>query len=204
MSKILTTESVLLNYAAWYAMRYFPSLAKLRESLMKKSANNTILVNTVMAEMGQYINEERTVDGLVRMYTEQSKTCPYIEQKLRAKKFQIDIIETTLEAYGDTFTSWNNYENTITRKIQDFLTKNRSRRYISGALTGKYPNFKQEISSLIETLCPDETGSIRSEFEKLSRKHDRNNPKERQKIVQKLLLKGFPYDDIRKILEKNR
>ncbi|EKD30375.1 MAG: hypothetical protein ACD_78C00073G0003 [uncultured bacterium (gcode 4)] len=202
MPKILTTESSLLNYAAWYAMRYFPSLAKLREALMKKSANAEPLVNIIMAEMGQYICEERTVDGLVRMYTEQSKTRPYIEQKLKAKKFQIDIIETTLEAYGDTFTSWNNYENTITRKIQDFLIKNRSRRYISGALTGKYPNFKQEIYSLIETLCPDESGSIQCEFEKLSRKHDANNPKERQKIIQKLLLKGFPYDGIKKSLRK--
>ncbi|MDP2104044.1 MAG: RecX family transcriptional regulator [Candidatus Gracilibacteria bacterium] len=200
MSKILTTESSLLNYAAWYAMRYFPSLAKLREALMKKSANAEPLVSIVMAEMGQYICEERTVDGLVRMYTEQSKTRPYIEQKLKAKKFQIDIIEITLEAYGDTFISWNNYENTITRKIQDLLTRNRSRRYISGALTGKYPNFKQEIYSLIETLCPDETEAIRSEFEKLCKKHDTGSPKERQKIIAKLLAKGFPYDKVRNVV----
>lgn len=202
MPKILTTESALLNFAAWYAMRYFPSLAKLREALMKKSAANQPLVETVMKEMGQYINEERTVDGLVRMYTEQSKTRPYIEQKLRAKKFQLSIIETTLEAYRETFTSWNNYENTITRKIQDFLTKNRSRRYISGTLTIKYPIFKQEIASLIETLCPDETEAIRSEAEKLSRKHDASNPKERQKIIQKLLLKGFSYDEVKKAMKK--
>lgn len=156
MSKILTTESALLNYAAWYAMRYFPSLAKLRESLMKKSANNEPLVSIVMTEMGQYINEERTIDGLVRMYTEQSKTRPYIEQKLRAKKFQLDIIEATLEAYQNTFTSWDNYENIITRKIQDLLAKNRSRRHISQVLGQKYPIFKHEISSLIETIYPDE------------------------------------------------
>lgn len=44
MPRILTTEESLLNYAAWYAMRYFPSLQKLRESLMKKSMNNTRIV----------------------------------------------------------------------------------------------------------------------------------------------------------------
>lgn len=37
MSRILTTQESLLNYAAWYATRYFPSLRKLREALMKKS-----------------------------------------------------------------------------------------------------------------------------------------------------------------------
>lgn len=65
MPRILTTKDALMNYAAWYAMRYFPSLRKLRESLMKKSFNNTALVDEVMKEMGEYISEERTVDGLV-------------------------------------------------------------------------------------------------------------------------------------------
>ncbi len=86
-SRILTTQESLMNYAAWYAMRYLPSIEKLRESLMKKSAKNNLLVDSVMEEMTTYISEKRTIDGLVQMYTEQGKTQLYIEQKLKTKKF---------------------------------------------------------------------------------------------------------------------
>lgn len=176
-------------------------MAKLREALLKKSANNDAIVGKVMAEMGQYISEERTVEWLVRMYTEQSKTRPYIEQKLRAKKFQKEIIETTIESYRESFTSWNNYENVVTRKIRELLQKNRSLRYIRGTLIQRFPNFKNEISSLIDTLCPDETEAIRTEFEKLAKKYDSTNLKEWQKIIGKLSLKGFSYDAIRKAMD---
>lgn len=83
--KILTSESALLNFAAWYAMRYLPSRAKLRTALMKKSADNEAIVRNVMAEMEQYISEERTIEGLVRMWLERGKTESYIRSKLREK-----------------------------------------------------------------------------------------------------------------------
>lgn len=203
MSRILTTEESLLNYAAWYAMRYFPSLRKLREALMKKSLDNTVLVEAVMERMSEYISEERTVDGLVRMYVEQSKTRPYIEQKLRLKKFGDGIIANTLESYADSFHSWGSYEQTITRKIQDYLQKNKSRKYISGTLIEKYPNFKNEIRAVLNEAIPDETGAIFSELEKLARKHDIADRGERQKIIRKLSMKGFPYDAIKKAMQES-
>ncbi len=200
MSRILTTKESLLNYAAWYAMRYLPSFRKLREVLMKKTLQNAILVESVMSEMKEYISEERTVDGLVRMYTEQSKTRPYIEQKLRQKKFAEDIIIQTLESYKDSFFSWNSYEQTIGRKIIDYLGKSKSKKFINGTLSQKYPNFKKEITALLDELVPDEAESVLLEYEKLSKKHDIANSKERQKIVQKLLLKGFSYDSIKRVM----
>lgn len=200
MSRILTTKESLLNYAAWYAMRYFPSLRKLQESLMKKSLNNEVLVASVMEEMAAYISEERIVDGLVRMYTEQSKTRPYIEQKLKLKKFGEDIIMSILESYRDSFVSWTVYEQVITRKMNDYLGKNKSKKYIIGTLTQKYPNFKNEINTLLNDVIPDETEAIQTEFTKLSEKYDITSKKERQKVIQKLCLKWFPYDVIRKVM----
>ena len=200
MPRILTTQESLMNYAAWYAMRYFPSLQRLREALIKKSLNNEILVDTVMKEMSEYIFEERTVDGLVRMYTEQSKTRSYIEQKLRLKKFGGEIITSTLDSYRELFISWTTYEQVITKKMSDYLEKNKSKRYIIGTLSEKYPNFKNEIVTLLEELSPDETESIREEFIKLSQKYDVTNRKEQQKIIQKLCMKGFSYDGIKKVM----
>ena len=200
MSRILTTKESLLNYAAWYAMRYFPSLRKLREALMKKSLGNEALVVSVMKEMSEYISEERTVDGLVRMYTEQSKTRPYIERKLRLKKFGEDVIITILESYRDSFISWSAYEQVVTKKVNDYLKKNKSKKYIIGTLTQGYPNFKNEIHILLNDVAPDETEAVQEEFAKLSQKYDVTHQKERQKVVQKLCLKGFPYDLIRKTM----
>ena len=201
MPRILTTKDALMNYAAWYAMRYFPSLRKLRESLQKKSFNNTALVDEVMKEMGEYISEERTVDGLVRSYIEQSKTRPYIEQKLKLKKFGEEIIISTLESYRDSFTSWTSYESTITRKMNDYLGKNKSKRYIIGTLIQKYPNFKNEITELLNGASPDETESIQRELAKLSGKYDVTDKKDRQKIMQKLCTKWFPYDAVKKVMK---
>lgn len=189
MPRILTTEESLLNYAAWYAMRYFPSFRKLREALMKKSLNNEALVASVMKEMTTYISEERTVDGLVRMYTEQGKTRPYIEQKLRLKKFEEDIITATLESYHNSFISWTAYEQVITKKMENYLQKNKSKKYIIGILTQGYPNFKNEINTLLNNVAPDETESIQREFIKLSKKYDLSHKKERQKVIQKLCLR---------------
>ncbi len=201
MSRILTTEESLLNYAAWYAMRYFPSLQKLRESLMKKSMNNELIVDRVMKQMSEYISEERTVDGLVRMYVEQSKTRPYIEQKLKLKKFGKEVIHSTLESYADSFVSWNAYEQVISRKLNNYLEKNKSKKYIIGTLTQKYPNFKHELIQLLEEAAPDEMEVVQQEFLKLSKKHDVTDRKEQQKIVQKLCMKGFSYDTIKKVMK---
>ncbi len=203
MGKILKTQESLMNYAGWYAMRYFSSLQKLREALMKKSLNNEIIVNTVMMEMSAYISEERTVDGLVRMYTEQSKTRPYIEQKLRAKKFAKDVIISSLDVYENAFISWDLYEQTITQKIFSYLQKHKSKRYIIGTLGQKYPNFKQNILALLDQIAPDEMESIQEEYIKLAQKFDSNNSKERQKIVQKLSMKGFSYDSIKKVMRES-
>lgn len=201
MSRILTTEESLMNYAAWYALRYFPSLRKLREALMKKSAGNESIVAPVMDQMAEYISEERTVDGLVRMYVEQSKTRPYIEQKLRTKKFDDSIVITTLDTYGDSFISWNAYEQTIRGKAENYLQKGKSKKYITGTLTQKYPNFKHEIIALVGALVPDETDALHREYVKLSQKHDVADRKEHQKVVQKLYLKGFSFDDIKRVTE---
>lgn len=200
MPRILTTEESLLNYAAWYAMRYFPSLRKLREALMKKSEKNESLVEAVMKEMNQYISEERTVDGLVRIYVEQSKTRPYIEQKLKLKKFGEDTIMATLDAYQESFISWPAYEQVINRKMTDYLGKNKSRKYITGTLVQKYPIFKNEITALMDRLSSDEIGAVQAEFEKLSGKHDMANQKERQRVIQKLCTKGFSFNLIKKVM----
>lgn len=188
-SRILSTKEALLNYAAWYAMRYLPSRRKLHEALMKKTAQNTVLTEGVMNEMSEYISEERTVDGLVRMYTEQSKTRPYIEQKLRLKKFEEEIIVSILDSYQDSFLSWGGYEQTITRKIDTYLQKNKSKKYISGTLAQAYPNFKHEITLLLNEYAPDESEAVQAEYKKLTTKHDITSSKERQKVIQKLCLK---------------
>lgn len=200
MPKILTTEPPLLNYAAWYAMRYMPSYRKLEEALIKKTWGNTVLALSVASKMQEYISEERTVDGLVRMYLDQGKTIAYVAQKLRNKKFDSEVTRKIFEEYEEWFASWQTYSHNIERKINDLILKNKSKQYIRGALLQKYPSFKIEIGELLDIHCSDETESIRNEYEKLQKKHDINDSKERQKLIQKLCMKGFSYDLIKKVI----
>lgn len=204
MPRILTKKEPLMNYAAWYAMRYLPSMQKLREALLKKSGNHTLLTEEVMAEMTTYIHEEQTVEGLVRMYTEESKTRPYIEQKLRLKKFEAGIIASVLDSYIDTFESWKEYEQVITKKISDYRDRNKSGKYIFGTLAQKYPSFKTEIAELLQETSPLEDEAVLVEYEKLCKKHDIRESKEREKVIQKLCLKGFSYDTIKRIMRENQ
>ena len=202
MPRILTKKEPLMNYAAWYAMRYLPSMRKLQEALLKKSGNNASITEDVMKEMATYIHEEQTVEGLVRMYTEQSKTRSYIEQKLRLKKFEMEVITSILDSYSGTFESWREYEQTITKKMHDYREKNKSSKYIFGTLVQKYPNFKQEISESLKELYPDEDEIVQTEYLKLSKKHDISVAKERQKVIQKLCMKGFSYNTIKRVMQE--
>ena len=201
MSRTLTTKESLMNYAAWYAMRYLPSSNRLREALMKKTLKNDILVDSVMTEMIQYISEDRTVDGLVRMYIDQRKTRPYIEKKLCLKKFNPDIISTTLDVYSHSFTSWITYEHIIERKIHEYNSKNKSKSYIYWMLVQRYPLFKNDIKILLDETIPSEWEMIRWEYLKLCQRYDKTDKKEQQKIRQKLYTKWFPFDLIRKIIQ---
>lgn len=204
MIKILTTETRLMNYAAWYAMRYMPSFRKLQEVLMKKSWDNSVLVNVVSTRMQEYISEERTVDGLVRMHLDQGKTIEWVKRKLKEKLFDPEVTAKVLEEYGEWFASWNTYAQNIERKVQEFVSKGKSKQYIRWALLQKYPSFKSEIAELLEAYCADETESVLKELQKLQKKHDIGDMKERQKLIQKLCLKGFSYDLIRTVLKTER
>jgi len=200
-SKILTTESSLLNFAAWYAMRYFPSLAKLRTALMKKSDNNEAIMANVMAEMTQYISEEKTVEGLVRMYLERGKTERYIRLKLREKQFDRVVVEAILAEYLDQISDWKTYEKTVERKIANMLEKNKSKRFIENTFSRTFSQFSSEIKILLERLCPDDTEALRAELAKLTDGHNPSDRKERERIIRKLLSRGFSYDAIRRIMQ---
>lgn len=152
--------------------------------------------------MKEYISEERTIDGLVRMYIDNGKPRSYIVNKLREKKFDDEVMERILLEYNDSFSSYKNYEYIIQKKIKDLISLKKSRRAINMVLVQKYPLFKSEITETLVLLCSDETESIRYEIEKLLKKHDTSDRKERDKLMQKICNKGFSYDKVRKVMEE--
>jgi hypothetical protein len=94
-----------------------------------------------------------------------------------------------LDSYSDSFICWDSYERLITQKIHQYIEKNKSGKYIFGMLVQKYPNFKSEITNLLDELSLDEGRVVHIELLKLSQKHDLSIQKERQKLVQKLCYK---------------
>lgn len=200
--KILLTAEKLTNYAAWYVLRYMPSRAKLQSALMKKSDNNETLVTEVMTEMERYIHEDRTVEGLVRMWIERGKTEQYIRMKLREKLFDSDVVERILGEYSENISSFATYEKVVEQRISVLLARGKSRGFILGTLRREYPRFHEEIEQKLSDSSSGDTESLTLWLEKLSHKHDFHERTGRQKAIASLLQKGFRYDDIVRQMEQ--
>jgi len=78
------------------------------------------------------------------------------------------------------------------------LERGKSRRFIEMTLRGLYPLFTDQINILLDSLCLDEADIIRGTIQKYASQYDLGDPKSRQKIIQKLVARGFGYDLIKK------
>jgi len=97
----------------------------------------------------------------------------------------------------------------LRRKIEIFTSKGKSRYHIFQKL-GETKWDREILKWLLQEYFPDwEWENIKREYEKLSStlsqphslQEQGANHKNRQKIIQKLLSKGFRYDDIKKVLQ---
>lgn len=202
--KTIRTAERLLKYAGWYALRYMPSRAKLREALMKKSEDDAVLVDGIMIQMDGYIAEDRTIESLVRLWLDRGKTESYIRTKLRERQFDPAIVDRILDEYRTGLSDWYTYAKNVERRIISLLERGKSRKIIELTLAREYPRFRLEIQSLLDILSPDDTASLIREIEKLSHRHDPSDPKSRDKLIRKLMMRGFSYDAVRKGLDQKQ
>ncbi len=182
------------NYALNYYLRYYPSIKKFREKLYNKSWGDEKLVTEVIDSIESIIVEKQVIESKIRLYISRNKNLNYIKSKLFEKWFEKEMYEEILN---------NNYNldetlldrEYIKRKVFDYKEKWKSKKYIFGQLF-----WRREDKDLIESVLDEvyweekEIDAVIIEYEKLKWKC------EWKKIIEKLLRKGFRYEDVKNVI----
>ena len=182
----------LKNYAEWYYFRYYPSNEKFFKKLCEKWELSD--AEKIYAEMQEFLVEERTLETLIENYIHRNKNYRYIQTKMREKLFPQEKVEKYLEKYKESGKSLLR-EDYLIRKIENFLHKGKSMNYIFQKLW-ETPEDKVLLEKIFEQHFSDaDSNALKKEYEKIKDKF------EKQKVIQKLLIKGFIYNDIKKLFQ---
>lgn len=188
------TFETLRDYAINYYLRYYPSTKKLKEKLVKKSHNDEKLALSVIKSLDNIIAEKQVIEAKIRFYIWKNKNLSYIKSKLYEKWFEKDEYEEILMTNLDLDNTLLDNEY-VKRKIIDYKNKWKSRNYIFQKLFERSEDKDIINESLNEYFTEgDELENIKSEYEKIMWKYERN------KIIERLLRKWFSYDDIKRVL----
>ncbi len=182
----------LRRYAEWYYTRYFPSRAILYEKLLKK-AENLEQVENVMESIKDLFVEKNIIESHIRNYISQWKTRYFIEQKLRQKKFDKDLIQQVLWDFQETFHDPDTYKKTLENRVKKAIQKGMAYRKISYELARDFPEARALVQEMLWEYN-DQYVLCTTVIPKLSRSHSWED------LVRKCLEKGFSLSDIRKSL----
>ncbi|MDD3646408.1 MAG: RecX family transcriptional regulator [Candidatus Gracilibacteria bacterium] len=199
----------IIDYAIWYYLRYYPSIKKLENKLKQKfgpdskkgkiyGGINDEEINYILEEkLKNIIQEKEVLRSKIKSYIAKNKNLNYIKQKLREKLFSNEMIDELLQ---DEFLSEG--ESLLTRdyirkQINLYKSKGKSRLYIKQKLIERDEDKILVESLLKEAFLDGELEQINFEYEKLNGKYEKN------KVIEKLLRKGFSYNDIKKIIDRS-
>ena len=185
------SEQRLRDYAMWYYFWYFPSIARLKEKMLEKSHKNHDLVGKISTEMDHLFDEKNIIDSKIRLYRARNKNIRYISSKLREKKFEQILIDQKIWELKDMEVSLLSTD-FMTRKIQEYISKHKSRQYIYSKLIERNED-KYQLEELLGELYTTEVEQEIVEYKVwlLKNKYDK------QKIIEKLMRDGFSYGIIK-------
>ncbi len=193
MKYTTTNPHKLKDYALKYYFRYYSSNKRLLDKMTEKADWDDILAKKVFEEIKHLLQEEEIIRAKIRNYLDRNKNLNYIRQKLFIKQFPKDSVENILKAEfieeGNSLLK----KDFIIKKIKSYKQKAKSRNYIRQKLIERSEDTSIVDTCLNEIFIDWETESIKKEYEKLKNKY----PKE--KIINKLIMKWFKYNEISKI-----
>ena len=207
----------IVDYAIWYYLRYFPSIAKLKQKLREKFGPESekgkkywwifeedidFIVNEKMKNI---LCEKQIIISKINNYINKWKNIFYIKSKLYEKWFiKSEYEEILVNEFNSEKSSILNYEK-VYKQIKNLVAKNKSKNYIKNKFVEN--NFDAEI---VDEILKDfflnwEKEAINIELEKILRKKnyilEKIDFKEKQKITQKLVWKWFDFGEVIEILK---
>lgn len=194
MKKIITDFDALYNYWLWYYLKYFSSRWKVREKLIEKSWNNFELTEKVLEKMEVIIEEEANTRARIKHLLFRNKNINYIKTNLYQKKYDKEIVEKLLKEEFIKEDESLLSESFLIKKVSDYKDKGKSRQYIFSKLIERKPD-KALLETILDKVFLEwDNENLLREYEKIKGKFEKN------KIIEKLLRKGFFYDDIKRYL----
>ena len=192
-------ENTLKDYALWYYFRYYPSNKRLEQKLLEKS-DNTELTKTVIDSIFHLLLEDKILPAKIDNYIYRNKNYRYIEQKMREKLFPMDKVWEYLEKYRS---SWESLlkDDFLERKIKIFKQKGKSNTYIMNKLWETKLD-REKLEKMLDWYSDND--ALKKELEKIVSRSTKINLESyewKQKVVEKLIRKGFKYGDVKKELE---
>lgn len=191
-------ENTLRDYALWYYFRYYPSNKRLEQKLLEKS-DNIELTKTVIDSIFHLLLEDKILPAKIDNYIYRNKNYRYIEQKMREKLFPMEKVTEYLEKYRS---SWESLlkDDFLERKIKIFKQKGKSNTYIINKFWETKLD-REKLEKMLEWYWDDE--ALKKELDKILSRSTKVNLESyewKQKVVEKLIRKGFKYGDIKKLL----
>ena len=189
-------EEHLLHYALHYLKRYHPSRAKLQQQLQTKCSKPEI-VAAVYDVCAPRIHDESLAMGHALQMQERGKNQRYIKEKLRQRMFEpaciADCLTQLPREQGSLYRS-----DVLEKQVAKLLRKGLSQQAIYSKLCEQTAD-RDLIAAALKKLdtSNDETENIRKALARIDR-----NKVDQQKIIQRLMRKGFRYADIQSVLSE--
>jgi len=152
-----------------------------------------------------YLDDQRFIKNAIENYVASNKGKRYIRHKLMEKGLEKSLIDEELEKIE---------EEQETQRILMMLTKDMAKIHHlpinkqRQLLMQKYSREGFSISAIKKAIATTEFTSnhqetLKKEYEKLLRKHDKPTKEAKQKIIGSLLQKGFGYSEIASIMKSD-
>ncbi len=188
-----------------YQMR---SISEVKKHL-KKDTQNESLINKIVTELkvNKYLNDKYYVTEYVNQKIEYDLVGPrFIKDKLIKKGIHFDLINEQLEKYNENieydkiyqiihkdikYKQKKPYQKIYLSLKQKLITKGFSLNVVESALLSN----KEDIKAMI-----DEDELLQKEIKKIGSKYNLNSYEEKNKLIKKLMLKGYNYENIKKHL----
>lgn len=186
----------LKDYALWYYFRYYPSNKKLLTKLKEKGSTDN--AEKIFQKISNLLQEDEIIRAKIENYIFRNKNYRYIEQKMAEKLFPRDKVSQYLETYKNSWKSLLS-DQYLEKKIVWFIKKGKSKNYILQKLW-ETPLDKEKIELFLNQNYKEdiERENILREYKKIKDKFPR------EKIIQKLLTKGFSYNSIKKSMSEDQ
>ena len=202
-------EDILYNKALYFIEFKMRTISEVKKQLRRTTQNETLIDQMIVKLKKQgYLDDNKYTKEYITEKIEFDLIGPrYVKEKLIGKGIHFDLIDTHLLLYKEEY-QYDKIRELLKKETKYTIKKPYIKAYqsIKGKLINKGFNPGIVESSMISCKemiedAVDEQGLLDVEFKKLKKGVNLKDFKEKDKLVKKLLTKGFRYDLVKEMLQ---